>query len=150
MGADHELAPAEAETWESLLSVLIRLPAALDARLKQDDLSHAEYLILWCLSVHRDRTMTSLAEQSRVTPSHLSRIAARLEKQGWLVRSPDPDDARRTIASLTGAGARKYAEATPGYRATLREHVFDPLTPDQARQLGDLGARIALSLDPRA
>ena len=148
---EHELAPAETETWESLLSVLLWLPAALDGRLKREGLSHHEFLILWCLTQHRGRThtMSSLAELSRVTPSHLSRIAARLERQGWLVREPDPTDARVTTASLTEAGARKYAEAAPGYYATLREHVFGRLTEEQADQLGTIATHIAQSLDPR-
>ncbi|MBT3151013.1 MarR family transcriptional regulator [Streptomyces sp. CHD11] len=152
MEANHELAPAEAETWESLLSVLLWLPAALDGRLKQQGLSHHEFLILWCLTQHRGRahTMSSLAELSRVTPSHLSRIASRLERQGWLVREPDPADARVTIASLTEAGSLKYAEAAPCYYETLREHLFGRLTEEQATQLGGITACIAQSLDSRA
>lgn len=151
MEAHEELAPAEAETWESLLSVLLWLPAALDGRLKRQGLSHHEFLILWCLTEHRGsaRTMSSLAELSRVTPSHLSRIASRLERQGWLVREPAPSDARVTIATLTEAGAQKYAESAPGYYATLHEYVFDLLTEDEADQLGTIAARIAQSLDPR-
>jgi DNA-binding MarR family transcriptional regulator len=150
--ANDELVPAETETWESLLSVLLWLPAALDGRLKQQGLSHHEFLILWCLTQHRGRThtMSSLAELSRVTPSHLSRIASRLERQGWLVREQDPSDARVTIASLTEAGSLKYSQAAPGYYATLREHVFGRLTEQQAGQLGGIAARIAQSLDPRA
>ncbi|WP_030378265.1 MULTISPECIES: MarR family winged helix-turn-helix transcriptional regulator [unclassified Streptomyces] len=152
MEANHELAAAEAETWESLLSVLLWLPAALDGQLKQQGLSHHEFLILWCLTRHRDRThtMSSLAELSRVTPSHLSRIASRLERQGWLVREQNPSDARITIASLTEAGALKYAEAAPAYYAALRRHVFELLTEEQARQLGGITAQIAQSLDPRS
>ncbi|MFI0166152.1 MarR family winged helix-turn-helix transcriptional regulator [Streptomyces sp. NPDC017095] len=152
MEAEYELAPAEAEAWDSLLSVLLWLPAALDGRLRQQGLSHHEFLILWCLTRHRDRahTMSSLAELSRVTPSHLSRIASRLERQGWLVRRQDPSDARVTIASLTEAGSLKYAESAPGYYATLREHLFGRLTEEQAGQLGGIAARIARSLDPRA
>uniref|UniRef100_A0AAU3GM48 MarR family transcriptional regulator n=1 Tax=Streptomyces sp. NBC_01401 TaxID=2903854 RepID=A0AAU3GM48_9ACTN len=152
MEANRELAPAEADVWESLLSVLLWLPAALDGRLKQQGLSHHEFLILWCLSQHRDRThtMSSLAELSRVTPSHLSRIASRLERQGWLLREQDPSDARVTIASLTEAGSLKFAESAPGYNAALYEHVFARLTGDEAEQLGRITARIAQSLDPRA
>jgi DNA-binding MarR family transcriptional regulator len=152
MAADHELEPAETDLWGSLLSVLLWLPAALDTRLKRDGLSHAEFLILWCLAEHGDRThtMSSLAELSRVTPSHLSRIAGRLEKQGWLVREPDPANARYTIASLTEAGSRKYAEVAPGYRAALREHLFDRLTTEQAAQLTGITAEVARHLNPRA
>nr|WP_240956580.1 MarR family transcriptional regulator [Micromonospora sp. HNM0581] len=128
------------------------LPSALEKRLKTQGLSHPEFLILWCLSQHGDRThtMSSIAELSRVTPSHLSRIASRLERQGWLVREPDPADARYTTARLTPAGSRKYAETAPDYYATLREHLFGQMTAEQERQLGAITAQIASSLDPRA
>lgn len=131
-----------------MLSVILWLPAALEARLKRDGLCHHEFLILWRLTQHQDRThtMTSLAELSRVTPSHLSRLASRLEKQGWLARERDPMDARVTIASLTEAGSRKYAETAPGYFATLREHVFGRLTEEQVTQVGGINAIIAKSL----
>ncbi|MEU5464737.1 MarR family transcriptional regulator [Streptomyces althioticus] len=112
-------------------------------------MSHHEFLILWCLSQHGERTMGSLAELSRITPSHLSRIASRLEGQGWLVREQDPADARLTIASLTEAGVLKYAEAVSLYRTTLREHVFGLLTEEQSRQLGTVAGSIARSLDNR-
>ncbi len=148
MTADDHLPPAESATWDSTLSVILWLPAALEARLKRDGLCHHEFLILWCLTQHGDRTHTmgSLAELSRVTPSHLSRLASRLEKQGWLARERDPSDARVTIASLTAAGSRKYAETAPGYFATLREHLFDRLTEEQVTQLGGINAIIAGSL----
>ncbi|MEU4922723.1 MarR family winged helix-turn-helix transcriptional regulator [Streptomyces parvus] len=148
MAADGELLPAESDTWDSMLSVLLWLPAALEARLKRDGLCHHEFLILWCLTEHRERThtMSSLAELSRVTPSHLSRLASRLEKQGWLTRERDPSDARVTIASVTEAGSAKYAETAPGYHSTLREHLFDRLTEEQVAQLGGITATVARSL----
>ncbi|AGL15930.1 MarR family winged helix-turn-helix transcriptional regulator [Actinoplanes sp. N902-109] len=144
-----ELAPAQAKAWGSLLPVILWLPAAMDGRLKEHGLSHPEFLILWCLYEHRERTMSSLAEGSRVTPSHLSRVAARLERAGWLVRKTDPADARCTIASLTEAGSRKYVEAVPSYNAVLREHLFDRLSDEQTEQLGSITGLIAGSLDPR-
>ncbi|MFJ9623275.1 MarR family winged helix-turn-helix transcriptional regulator [Streptomyces sp. NPDC101181] len=148
MTADDALPTAHSATWDSTLSVLLWLPAALETRLKRDGLCHYEFLILWCLTQHSDRTHTmgSLAELSRVTPSHLSRLASRLERQGWLLRERDPADARVTIASVTEAGARKYADTAPGYYATLREHLFDRLTEDQIAQLGGINAIIAGSL----
>ncbi|MFE8954541.1 hypothetical protein [Streptomyces althioticus] len=62
------------------------------------------------------------------------------------MRRRDPSDARVTIASLTEAGSRKYAETAPGYFATLREHLFDRLTEEQVAQLGGINAVIAGSL----
>jgi DNA-binding MarR family transcriptional regulator len=65
-----------------------------------------------------------------------------LETRGWITRRPDPADARYTLATLTDEGARKVADCTPGYYATLREHLFDRLSPDQVRELGSITAQI--------
>ncbi|XMA35846.1 hypothetical protein O1157_02305 [Streptomyces albogriseolus] len=62
------------------------------------------------------------------------------------MRERGSSDARVTIASLTEAGSRKYAETAPGYFATLREHVFDRLSEEQVTQLGGINAIIAKSL----
>ncbi|SDS38801.1 MarR family winged helix-turn-helix transcriptional regulator [Actinoplanes derwentensis] len=150
MQEQHELGPAEMATWSSLMAVVLWLPGALDGALKTQGLSHHEFQILWWLSLSETGTCTmgDLAGNASVTPSHLSRIAARLESRGWIVRRPDPSDARFTLASLTEEGGRKVAECTPGYYATVREHLFSRLSPDQAQQLGVITGQILHSLNP--
>lgn len=125
------------------------LPAELDAYLERSaDLSHAEYGVLRCLSLHEDRElhMSRLAATASVTPSHLSRIVGRLEKRSLLERSTDPTDARRTLARLTPAGARLLAEVEPGYVAEVRARVFELLEDRQLEQLEDLAEAILTPL----
>ena len=58
---------AEEHAWIAVCSVLLRLPAALDAQLRQDaGISHFEYLVLSGLSMSPERTlrMTSLASRT--------------------------------------------------------------------------------------
>ena len=48
----------ERQTWLALVSVLIRMPAALDAQLRRDaGISHFEYQVMAVLSEAPDRTM---------------------------------------------------------------------------------------------
>ncbi|MFJ8051787.1 MarR family winged helix-turn-helix transcriptional regulator [Streptomyces luteogriseus] len=146
----EELDQHQRETWASLLGVVLYLPGTLDGALKAQGLSHHEFQILWWLSLSESgtRTMGDLAGTASVTPSHLSRIATRLETRGWITRRPDPADARCTLASLTEEGSRKVADCAPGYYATLREHLFDRLSPNQVRQLGSITTQILYSLNP--
>lgn len=137
---------ADLETWSALATVLEWLPAALDAQLQRDaELTHFEYGILFALADAPGRSlrMRVLAGYANSTLSRLSRAITRLETRGWVRRSPDPDDGRSTLATLTDAGAAVYERATPGHVETVRRLVLDPLTAAQARQLRDISRRIA-------
>ena len=139
------LDPEEEEVWLRLVGVVIRLPAALDAQLRCDaGLSHFEYQILAALSMIETRTlpMSDMAEFTESSLSRLSHACRRLEAHGWVKRSPDPDDGRVTLATLTKAGYAKIVDAAPGHLRTVRLLVFDPLTKQQVRQLGQALARI--------
>ena len=135
----------EQEVWMSLVGVLIQLPAALDAQLRRDaGLSHFEYQILAALSMTETRTlpMSDMADFAESSLSRLSHACRRLEGQGWVKRSPDPEDGRVTLVKLTRAGYAKIVDAAPGHVRTVRSLVFDPLTKQQVNQLGQALARI--------
>jgi len=143
------LTPQQDRTWNLLVGVMMWLPAELDASLGRiAGLSHYEYQVLRWLAASEDCEihMTRLAATACVTPSHLSRIVARLEKQGSLTRSADPADARRTLARLTEDGARLVEETEPAYVAEVRRHVFDHLQQQEVDQLETLTEAILTPL----
>lgn len=143
-----EMSRAELEGWQALLGVMTHIPALLDAQLKTNDISHHEFQVLWCLSFRPDGTksMGDLASTAHVTPSHLSRIAARLEKRGWVTRRPDPGDARSTLAALTEAGRAKVEQCLPGYYGVLKRHLFGLVDEEQLRHLNQVTADVMTSL----
>jgi len=55
-------------------------------------------------------TPGQLAERERVSPPSMNRTLNALEQAGLVARSPDPDDARKVIVTLTTAGAGLIAE----------------------------------------
>jgi DNA-binding MarR family transcriptional regulator len=141
----------ETRGWIALFCTLVWLPAALDAQLQRDaGITHVEYQVLSWLSMSPSRTrrMSEIAAQANVHLSHLSRIAARLEKRGWMKRTPDPGDGRVTLAILTDDGWDKVVATAPGHVAEVRRLVFDHLTPAQVSQLELIGARIATAAKP--
>ncbi len=97
----------------------------------------------------RTLRMSDIADFAESSLSRLSHACRRLEGQGWLTRETDPDDRRATVATLTDAGYAKIVEAAPGHVRTVRALVFDPLTPAQVKQLGDITARIDSAIGPR-
>jgi DNA-binding MarR family transcriptional regulator len=48
--------------------------------------------------------MTALAERLRTTKQALSFVVDRLERDGYLTRTPDPSDRRAKVLTLTAAG----------------------------------------------
>jgi DNA-binding MarR family transcriptional regulator len=78
----------------------------------------------------------------RLTQPSLSRLIARLEQQGWLARSGDPDDRRGVLVALTRAGRRKLRTAIPVHAETIREALLDRLTPEEHDLLATVLTRI--------
>jgi DNA-binding MarR family transcriptional regulator len=135
----------ERQAWLTLASLLVQLGPALDAQLRRDaGLTHFEYTVMSVLSEASDRTrrMSELAALADGSLSRLSMVVSRLEKKGWVRRSPDPQDGRYTLATLTDAGWEKVVETAPGHVAEVRRVVFDPLTKPQVHQLTKIGQRI--------
>lgn len=142
---------AEERTWALLVGVMTWLPAALDTRLQDTaGVSHAEYSVLRWLSqcdggaLH----MSRLADRTSVTPSHLSRIVARLEKRGLVARTPDPDNGRYTLARLTGTGGDLVAGQEHDYAELVRELLLDRLPATERAQLERIAGRVLTALKP--
>ncbi|WP_327108260.1 MarR family winged helix-turn-helix transcriptional regulator [Nonomuraea glycinis] len=145
------LTEEEKLAWLGLVSAMVRLPAALDAQLQRDaGISHFEYQVLSGLSMSAERTlrMSELAQMSDGSLSRLSHVISRLEKRGWVRRTPDPADGRYTLAVLTDDGWDKVVASAPGHVEAVRALVVDPLTRTQLRQLTEITRRINHAIDP--
>ena len=145
------LTPQQQQAWLALTAVVTWLPAALETQLQRDaGITHVEYAVLSWLSMSPDRTarMSEIAAAANVTLSHLSRIATRLEKRGWMRREPDPADGRATLAILTPTGWDKITTTAPGHANEVQRLVFDTLTPTQTRQLHDISEKILHTTRP--
>lgn len=144
---------AEREAWIALMKVTTWLPQRLDAQLQRDaGVSLAEWHVLSWLSMADRRTMRMglLAGRATVSLSHLSRVVARLERAGWVVRRPDPADGRATLAVLTDVGWDKVVATAPGHVDEARRVVVDRLSPEQVAQLREIGAALEPGLAPGA
>src|ERR671921_1406468 len=135
------LTDEQQQAWRRFVTVLLKVPAALEAQLQRDaGLTHMGYMVLSTLSERDDRrlAMSRLAKLASASLSRLSHVVARLEAQGWVRRERDPEDGRVQIAVLTEAGFRKVADSAPGHAEAVQQLVFDRLTPAQMRQLSKL------------
>ncbi|GAA2588943.1 MarR family winged helix-turn-helix transcriptional regulator [Dactylosporangium fulvum] len=137
--------------WYLFAYALIRLPATLDTQMQRDaGISQFEYMVLSSLSMAPDRTyrMSVLAGYTASTLARLGNVVTRLERQGWVRRTPDPTDGRYTLATLTDEGWDKVVAAAPAHVAEVQRTIFDPLTKSQQRQLGVIAERLLKAADP--
>lgn len=141
----------ERHAWMMLAGVLMNLPPAVDAQLKQDTgLNFFEYSILVSLSrpMNRTQQMSMLAQTAGGSLSRLSHAVSRLEKQGLVRRKVNDGEVRCIEAVLTDAGMEMLRSAAPGHVAEVRKLVFDALTPQQVGQLEQIGRALLARANP--
>ncbi|WP_410169997.1 MarR family winged helix-turn-helix transcriptional regulator [Actinacidiphila bryophytorum] len=146
MNAMTWLTEEQQATWRAFLHATTLLEDHLDRQLQRDaHMPHMYYALLSTLSETPGRRMrmTELAEQAKITRSRLSHAVARLEGNGWVRRENCPTDRRGQVCVLTDAGYAELERTAPGHVAAVRTAIFDRLTAEQTRQLGDISRIIA-------
>ena len=121
---DDDLASA----WHDLMGSYHRITCVLDRELlAQHDVTLSEFEVLQqlydgeCGAVK----MSVLGERVHLTQSALSRLVARLERDGLVSRAMCEEDRRSVFAQITADGAKRYEQARPTQRAILREQSAD-------------------------
>jgi DNA-binding MarR family transcriptional regulator len=145
------LSADEQEIWRAYLSASVSLAAHVDRQMRQDagmPMAYYEILVRLSEAPHRRLRMSELADASLSSRSRLSHAVAALERNGWVERRPADGDRRGWVCSLTDEGFAALAAAAPGHVTTVREHLFDVLTPEQLRTLREIGLAISAGLKP--
>ncbi|WP_084793669.1 MarR family winged helix-turn-helix transcriptional regulator [Actinokineospora bangkokensis] len=145
------LSPAEQDVWRTFITMTAALTDGLDRQLQRDaKLPYTYYEILVVLSETPERAlrMSELAGLRGSSRSRLSHAVSRLEEAGWVERRECPTDKRGQLAVLTDAGYAALAAAAPGHVGAVRAALFDRLTPEQVRVLGEISAVVLDGLDP--
>jgi DNA-binding MarR family transcriptional regulator len=118
------------------LSVLSNLVsgAIADAYQRRFALSIPEWRVLAVLARHPGLSAAEVAERTRMDAVAVSRAVARLLAAGRLRRTQSPDDRRRSVLTVSAAGAAVYREVAPlalGYERQL----LAALGPDERAAL---------------
>jgi DNA-binding MarR family transcriptional regulator len=145
------LTDEEQFVWRSYIEAVTLLEDHLDRQLQRDaGMPHVYYGLLVELaeSPRRRLRMTELAKHAKITRSRLSHAVARLEKSGWVRRENCPSDKRGQYAVLTDEGHAVLRRTAPGHVDAVRQAVFDRLSPEQQKSLGEIMRIIAEGLQP--
>jgi DNA-binding MarR family transcriptional regulator len=112
------------EAWRGVLAAHARTHGALERALKAHDLGVSEYEVLERLATASDgeqRRMQELGEALYLSQSALSRVVARLERDGLVERGLCDYDRRGIYVCITDAGRERHEAARPAHRAALAE-----------------------------
>ncbi|MFI0718630.1 MarR family winged helix-turn-helix transcriptional regulator [Streptomyces sp. NPDC021224] len=145
------LSADEQDIWRAYLSASVTFAAHLDRQMRQEagmPMAYYEILVRLSEAPHRRLRMSELADASLSSRSRLSHAVAALERNGWVERRPADGDRRGWVCALTSAGYEALAAAAPGHVTTVREHLFDVLTPEQLAALREIGQAITAGLQP--
>lgn len=139
----------EMRAWLAYVEFSTLLSDHLNRQLRRDaGMTHSDYILLAHLSsIPQGRlTMSELAELLKITRSRLTHAVTRLQEAGYVDRREDPASRRNQLAILTEQGRELLERAAPGHVEAVRRAVFDALTPDQVRQLTEIGEAISEAL----
>jgi len=138
---EHERQPATVEPFVSLLTSLVGMDEkdALRLLLEIADFgwfitSEAERiqpsriaanipsLVLCSLELHGAQRPTDLAAMTRLTSGRMTQVVDALEGDGFVRRSPDPEDGRGRLIEITEAGSVEVASLGAALATVLRKH----------------------------
>ncbi|MFJ5301122.1 MarR family winged helix-turn-helix transcriptional regulator [Streptomyces sp. NPDC088350] len=145
------LTTEEQRVWRFYVQASTLLEDHLDRQLQRDaGMPHVYYGLLVKLAEAPGRRlrMTELAMYAKITRSRLSHAVARLEKSGWVRREDCPSDKRGQFAVLTDEGHGVLSRTAPGHVTAVRQAVFERLTPEQQKSLGEIMEIVAEGLQP--
>lgn len=91
--------------------------------------------------------LSTIAARANITPQAVGELVDDLERLGYVVRQPDPDDRRAKRIVLTDRG-RKSVTAALDTIATLEAELEDLLGSDRLAELHDSLSRILTTSRP--
>jgi len=120
----------------------MRLARRLRAERGDHGLTLTQLACLATLHRHGEMTPSDLAAHEKVQPPSMTRTVNGLAERGLVQRTPDPNDGRQVVVSLTEAGADLLATDRAQREQWLTQRLAD-LSADERETL----ARAAVILD---
>lgn len=147
---DAPVPAAKLAAWRAFLTAHARVVDVLSRELRdREGLPLTWYDVLVQLSEadgHRLR-MQELADRVLLSKSGLTRLIDRMEREGYVERSPCEDDRRGTWATMTTAGFDRIRSTAPTHLGGVREHFADVIDDVEAAQLTAALERVARRIE---
>jgi len=124
-------------TYGRLLRAANSLRMAASHQLGSTGLTLSQFAVLEALYHIGPLSLTEIARKILTTGGNLTMVGGNLEKQGLVVRTISPEDARVSILSLTPKGKKLIGGMFPEHAAAITA-ALDTLSPKEQKRLSDL------------
>jgi len=125
------------ETLELELAVLIRRVSLITKYNKFGTLDKAAYLLLHQIISHGSVGVKTLADESHLDISTISRQVATLEQKGYVYKVPDSSDGRAYSLQLTTLGTKEYNKHKQARLGKISE-ILDDWSDEECEAFGHL------------
>ena len=95
---------------DELRIAVMRLSRRMRLERVDGDVTDGQLSVLFVIAKHGAQTLGSLSEYDRVSPPSMNRTVNMLVEAGLVARDSSPDDGRKVLISLTGAGQNIVTE----------------------------------------
>ena len=120
----HQLQP-ENSVGYLMRKVMTSIRTQADAQLASLDLTYAQWLPLFKISLCTQTTVASLARDLETDPASMTRALDRLEAKGLVARQRSTTDRRVVQLALTPEGQAAAAQVPPVLADVLNGHLSD-------------------------
>ena len=126
--------PQVIKTLDSVRRLVRSLRSVATAVERDTGLSTAQTFVLQLLDESPAESVNELAERTATDQSSVSVVVSRLEAKGLVSRAPSPDDARRTMVSITTAG-RHLLKRKPSTVQSRLVRALEKMPPENLLSL---------------
>jgi DNA-binding MarR family transcriptional regulator len=129
--------PSSADWALSVVGRLFRLAPQLmdllDLGAREYGMGFARGRVLWALGESGPVLMRALSQALGISPRTVTGLVDGLEADGWVTRTPHPEDRRATIISLTPAAETALARLQENYKGLAHDLIGDVPKEDLER-----------------
>ncbi|MET7477992.1 MarR family transcriptional regulator [Streptomyces sp. NPDC005648] len=134
-GPPEDITGSAARAARDLRVVFSRLRRRIREVAEDDELTPSQVSALTLVAKHGAATASALATAEGVRPQSMATTLAALERQGLIRRSPDPDDGRRQLVTLTDSGRQRVEGDRQAREEWLARAVQDRFTEEERHTL---------------
>ena len=124
--------PGRADLAVSVIGRLFRLAPQLtdllDLGAREYGMGFARGRVLWALQESGPVVMRALSERLGISPRTVTGLIDALEADGWVTRTPHPQDRRATIIAITPSAETALASLRGSYEG-LAHDLLDDIAP---------------------
>ncbi|WP_416960337.1 MarR family winged helix-turn-helix transcriptional regulator [Streptomyces sp. Agncl-13] len=131
------ISDSAARSARDLRVVLSRLRRRIREVATDEDLTPSQESALTLVGKHGAATASALASAEGVRPQSMAATLAALDQHGLIRRSPDPEDGRRQLVTLTEAGRERIEDNRQVREEWLARAFEDRYTEQERRTILD-------------